>query len=200
MKLEPSAMVGLYTTISRMRILSSAAVIECAEKVGDVIAETYLAPKMTPDELRETMKSRTFHWFQYLRDFGKFVARNEERISRNRSKTAKLIASTAIARPQLVEPSPTVTMQRLVPAHALREQQSFKAIDVLDSRGDQHFALAAETATILFLGGGALTIAHTRGSPRLYASSVRTNASPSILSVFGRRRRRDVATEAGSTT
>jgi hypothetical protein len=36
-------MVGLYTIISRMRILSSAAVIECAEKVGDIIAEAYLA-------------------------------------------------------------------------------------------------------------------------------------------------------------
>ena len=42
---NPSAMVGLYTIISRMRILSSAAVIECAEKVGDVIAETYLRRK-----------------------------------------------------------------------------------------------------------------------------------------------------------
>ena len=69
--LNPSAMVGLYTIISRMRILSSAAVIECAEKVGDVIAETYLAPKMTPDGLRETLKGRTFHSFDYLRDFSK---------------------------------------------------------------------------------------------------------------------------------
>ena len=41
---------------------------------------------------------------------------------------------------------------------------------------------------------------HTRGSPRLYASNARTRASPSILSVFARRRRRDVAIEAGSTT
>jgi hypothetical protein len=59
---------------------------------------------------------------------------------------------TTIARPQFVEPPPTVTTQRFVPAHALREQQSFNAIDVLDSLGDQNFALAAETATILFLG------------------------------------------------
>ena len=34
----------------------------------------------------------------------------------------------------------------------------------------------------------------------MYASSARTNASPSILSVFARRRRRDVVIEAGSTT
>ena len=65
------AMVGLYTTISRMHILSSAAGIECAEKVGDIIADTYLAPKMTPYELRETLKSLTFHSFDYLRDFSK---------------------------------------------------------------------------------------------------------------------------------
>ena len=68
---NPSAMIGLYTTISRIRILSSAAVIECAEKVGDVIAETYLAPNMTHDGLRETLKGQTFHSFDYLRDFSK---------------------------------------------------------------------------------------------------------------------------------
>src|SRR5215207_7554161 len=49
-------------------------------------------------------------------------------------------------------------------------------------------------------GVGAWTIAQTRGSPRLSASSARTRASPSIRSVFARRRRRDVAIEAGSTT
>ena len=59
---------------------------------------------------------------------------------------------TTIARPQFVEPSPTVTMQRFVPAHTLREQQSFNAIDVPDSLGDEDVAFAAETATILFLG------------------------------------------------
>ena len=77
---------------------------------------------------------------------------------------------------------------------------ALNAIDVPDPLGDQDLALAAEAAAVLFLGVGALTIAHTRGSPRLYASSARTSASPSILSVFARRRRRDVAIEAGSTT
>src|ERR1700689_2513647 len=42
-------------------------------------------------------------------------------------------------------------------------------------------------------GLGAFTIAHTRGSPRLYASNARSRPSPSILSVLARRRRRDVA-------
>src|SRR5580704_10506724 len=49
-------------------------------------------------------------------------------------------------------------------------------------------------------GVGAFTIAHTRGSPRLYASNARSRASPSILSVLARRRRRDVAIDDGSTT
>src|ERR1700688_3032898 len=49
-------------------------------------------------------------------------------------------------------------------------------------------------------GVGAFPIAHTRGSPRLYASSARSRASPSILSVLARRRRRDVAIDDGSTT
>jgi hypothetical protein len=71
---------------------------------------------------------------------------------------------------------------------------------VPDPLGDQDLALAAERRRSSSSRVGALTIAHTRGSPRLYASSARTSASPSILSVFVRRRRRDVAIEAGSTT
>ena len=36
---------------------------------------------------------------------------------------------TAIACPQLIEPSPPIATQRLVPRHALGEQQSFDRID-----------------------------------------------------------------------
>jgi hypothetical protein len=43
-------------------------------------------------------------------------------------------------------------------------------------------------------------IEQTRGSPRLWASSARSKVSPSILSVLARRRRREVAIEAASTT
>ena len=49
-------------------------------------------------------------------------------------------------------------------------------------------------------GVGVLTLAQTRGSPRLYASRARTRASPSTLSVLARRRRREIAIEAASTT
>jgi predicted ATPase/DNA-binding winged helix-turn-helix (wHTH) protein len=49
-------------------------------------------------------------------------------------------------------------------------------------------------------GVGALVIEHTRGSPRLKAIRLRTRVSPSIRSVFARRRRREVRIEAASTT
>ena len=59
---------------------------------------------------------------------------------------------TAIARPQLFEPSPAIATQRLVIGHALGEQQSFDTIYVLDPLGDQHLAFAAKSAAVLFLG------------------------------------------------
>src|SRR4051812_18144037 len=49
-------------------------------------------------------------------------------------------------------------------------------------------------------GLGALTMVQTRGSPRLYAKSVRSSASPWMRLVFARRRRREVKIEAASTT
>src|ERR1700756_90224 len=85
---------------------------------------------------------------------------------------------TTIARPQFVEPSPTVTTQRFVPAHALREQQSFNAIAVLDSLGDQHFALAAETATILFLGSRCLDHCAHSGFAALVRQQRANNSPP----------------------
>src|SRR3954468_18142254 len=105
-----------------------------------------------------------------------------------------------IARDQFLEPLPAVSVQGLVVADPLGEQKPLDAIDVLDPFGCQGLALTTDPATVLLLGVGALTIAQTRGSPRLSASRARTKASPSIRSVFARRRRRDVAMEAGSTT
>src|SRR5713101_400974 len=49
-------------------------------------------------------------------------------------------------------------------------------------------------------GVGALAMEQTRGSPRLKAIRVRTRVSPSIRSVFARRRRREVRIDAASTT
>jgi hypothetical protein len=86
--------------------------------------------------------------------------------------------------------------------------------DLVDSTPDQTYIRPPRRSTaprsrlrrvwaqwrVSLLGVGALTIAQSRGLPRLYASSVRNSASPPILSVFARRWRGDVATETGSTT
>src|SRR2546430_11502721 len=56
---------------------------------------------------------------------------------------------------------PAIATQLLVIGHALGEQQSFNAIYVLDALGERSSSS----------GAGALTIAHTRGSTRLYASA-----------------------------
>ena len=50
------------------------------------------------------------------------------------------------------------------------------------------------------LGLGGRTMARTRGSPRLLASKVRRSVSPKGLPVLARRRRREVAFDAASTT
>jgi hypothetical protein len=46
-KSEVSKLVDLYSLIARMRIVSSDAVIEAAEKAGRLILETYLSPNRT---------------------------------------------------------------------------------------------------------------------------------------------------------
>jgi hypothetical protein len=91
------------------------------------------------------------------------------------------LARTIIARAQFVESLPTVTTQGFVPAQTLREQQSFNAIDVPDSLGDQHFALAAETATILFLGGKLDKKPQLKG--RMTPRPLRTTSTPTMSSL-----------------
>ena len=41
---DVTSMVGLYATISRMRVLSSAPVIEHADKIAKTIVDTYMSP------------------------------------------------------------------------------------------------------------------------------------------------------------
>jgi len=64
--LEMSALVSVYALVSRMRVLSSPAVVENAESVVHVIVETYCAPNKTFPELRELMSS---HAIDPLRAF-----------------------------------------------------------------------------------------------------------------------------------
>ena len=56
-KPEVADFVGLYAMISRMRVISSPAVVQNAEKVARTILDTYFGPNMTVRELHEHMKS-----------------------------------------------------------------------------------------------------------------------------------------------
>src|SRR6266850_908651 len=54
---EVSALVSVYALISRMRVLSSSAVVEKAVAVVRMIVDTYFAPNKTFPELRKLMNS-----------------------------------------------------------------------------------------------------------------------------------------------
>jgi hypothetical protein len=69
-KSEISKMVNLYAFMARMRILSSDAVIEAAEKAGRVILETYLSPNRTFVDLPELIAE-----IDPLRDFSEACSR-----------------------------------------------------------------------------------------------------------------------------
>ena len=59
-------LVGLYSKIDRMRILSSPKIVACAEQVVRKILDTYLEPDRSFHELREMVNSNSLH---LLRDF-----------------------------------------------------------------------------------------------------------------------------------
>lgn len=65
-KAEVSALVSVYALIGRMRVVSSSAVVEKAEAVIRMIADTYFAPNKTFPEVRELMDS---HAIDPLRAF-----------------------------------------------------------------------------------------------------------------------------------
>ena len=56
-KAEVAALVSVYALISRMRVMSSAAVIEKAEAVVRASIDTYFTPNRTFPELRQLMNS-----------------------------------------------------------------------------------------------------------------------------------------------
>ena len=69
-KSEVSKLVDLYALIARMKILSSDAVIEAAEKAGRLILETYLSPNRTFLDLPELINE-----MDSLRDFSEACRR-----------------------------------------------------------------------------------------------------------------------------
>ena len=58
-KLELSGLIELHTIVSRMRVFSSAAVIENAIRVVRVITETYSQPNKSPLEIEEMIENGT---------------------------------------------------------------------------------------------------------------------------------------------
>lgn len=62
---EIPQLVGLYTLIGRMRILSSSEVVHAAERTGHLIIETYLSPNRTFVDLPKFIEE-----IDPLRDFG----------------------------------------------------------------------------------------------------------------------------------
>jgi hypothetical protein len=73
---EVSALVRVYALISRMRVLSSRAVIEKAELVVRTIVDTYFAPNKTFPELRKLMDS---HAIDSLRAFSEECRKERDR-------------------------------------------------------------------------------------------------------------------------
>ena len=69
-KSEISELVDLYALIARMKILSSDAVIEAAEKAGRLILETYLSPNREFVDLPELINE-----MDPLRDFSEACRR-----------------------------------------------------------------------------------------------------------------------------
>jgi hypothetical protein len=63
---DTSAMIGIYALISRIRLTSSAPVVEKAEIVARIIFDAYLAPNLTLEEVRMSWVDRNV---DPLRDF-----------------------------------------------------------------------------------------------------------------------------------
>ena len=56
-----SNLVGLYSLVSRMRILSSPKIVDAADNVVRVIIETYKAPNKTMREVEELLENRALN-------------------------------------------------------------------------------------------------------------------------------------------
>jgi hypothetical protein len=62
-----TAMIGIYALANRIRLVSSARVVESADAVNRIIMETYPAPSVTLDEVRARWVDGHI---DPLRDFG----------------------------------------------------------------------------------------------------------------------------------
>jgi hypothetical protein len=75
---DVSALMTLYAQVSRMRVLSSTSVIECADQIVKKIIATYLEPNKT---LPELAKMGTSGLIDPLREFSETVRAESERLN-----------------------------------------------------------------------------------------------------------------------
>ena len=68
--------VALYAMISRMRILCSAEIVVCAEKIMRLTVDTYFEPNRTIGELREMIKTEAL--VDPLKEFSDLARRDLE--------------------------------------------------------------------------------------------------------------------------
>jgi hypothetical protein len=71
-------LIGLYSMISRMRVLSAPRVIACADKIMLTIIDTYFSPNRSVRELRDLIKAGAAG-IDPLREFSE-AAREEVRV------------------------------------------------------------------------------------------------------------------------
>jgi hypothetical protein len=64
---DPTAMISVYALCNRIRLISSARVVESADSFARIIMDTYLAPNLTLEEVRARWVEGNI---DPLRDFG----------------------------------------------------------------------------------------------------------------------------------
>ena len=64
---DPTAMISIYALANRIRLVSSARVVESADTLTRIIIDAYLAPNLTMDEVRTRWIEKNI---DPLRDFG----------------------------------------------------------------------------------------------------------------------------------
>ena len=75
---DVSALMALYAQVSRMRVLSSTSVVECADQIVRKIIVTYLEPNKTVPELT---KMATSGLIDPLREFSEVARAESERLN-----------------------------------------------------------------------------------------------------------------------
>ena len=75
---DVSALMTLYAQVSRMRVVSSTSVVECADQIVKKIIATYLEPNKTFPELR---KMATSGLIDPLREFSEAARAESERLN-----------------------------------------------------------------------------------------------------------------------